>query len=185
MGEEKAFVEVGGKLLIDHAMRRLKPFDCDIFIVGPKSVFNAFGRIVEDEVPGKGPLGGIHAALHRSQTEFNVITAVDTPLVPASLLERLLEEAHGGQAEAVIPRAAGGLHPLTGVYRRSIVATVEKAIKEDRLKVDAVIAERPHVFYDAEANGFPAELFLNVNTPEDAEKARRWFAQDQARAANR
>lgn len=185
MGEEKAFLEVGGRLLIDHAMRRLKPFDCDIFIVGPKSVFNAFGRIVEDKFPGKGPLAGIQAALQRTHTEFNVITAVDTPLVPSSLLEKLLEEMRCGAPEVVVPKAAGGLHPLTGVYRQTFLPTAEKALKEERLKVDQVIAERTHTFFDAELNGFAPELFLNVNKPEDLEKARRWFADEQAKAANR
>jgi molybdopterin-guanine dinucleotide biosynthesis protein A len=183
MGEDKSLLRVGGRLLIDHAMRRFKSFDCDIFIVGPKSKFNAFGRVVEDQYPGKGPLAGIHAALKRSETEFNLISAVDVPLVPVMFFEAVLKIMRETDMEVIVPRAAGGLHPLCGVYRKAFEAEAESALKSDRLKIDQVIASRPHQIYDAEQNGFTAGQFLNINGPADLEEAERLYADAQARSA--
>lgn len=183
MGEEKAFVEIGGRLLIDHALRRLKSLECDIFIVGPKSRFNAFGRVIEDKHVGKGPLAGLEAALERSETEFNVITAVDTPLVPSTLFLDLLKALRSSNADVIIPRAAGGLHPLTGIYRRSFLDTVKTAIAGEQLKIDAAILSRPYLIFEAEAQGFFPEQFINLNDPEDVALARKVLASGKGQAA--
>jgi molybdopterin-guanine dinucleotide biosynthesis protein A len=183
MGQDKSLLFLGGRLLIDHAMRRFKTFQCDIFIVGPKARFNAFGRVVEDDYTDKGPLAGIHAALKRSETEFNLISAVDVPLIPATFFELVLDAMRHSDAEVIVPKAAGGIHPLCGVYRKSFVSTAESALKANRLKIDEVIRSRPHQIYEAEENGFTTEQFLNVNSPADLDEAERLYADAQARAA--
>jgi molybdopterin-guanine dinucleotide biosynthesis protein A len=183
MGQDKSLLFLGGRLLIDHAMRRFKTFQCDIFIVGPKSKFNAFGRVVQDEYADKGPLAGIHAALKRSETEFNLISAVDVPLVPATFFERILEAARQSDAEVIVPKIAGGIHPLCGFYRKSFESAAESALKANQLKIDAVIASRPHQIFDAQQNGFTAEQFLNINSPADLNEAERSYADARAKAA--
>lgn len=183
MGQDKSLLFLGGRLLIDHAMRRFKTFQCDIFIVGPRSRFNAFGRVVEDTYKGKGPLAGIHAALKRSETEFNLISAVDVPLIPPSFFERVLDAARYSDAEVIVPKIAGGIHPLCGVYRKSFESAAESALRADQLKIDAVITSRPHQIYDAQQNGFTAEQFLNINSPADLNGAECLYADAQARAA--
>jgi molybdopterin-guanine dinucleotide biosynthesis protein A len=184
MGEDKAFLEMGGRLLIDHAMRRLKVFDCDIFLVGPKAKFNAFGRILEDHYPNCGPLAGIHAALTRSETMFNLITPVDMPLLTSQFLEALVEKAGASDAEVVIAKTADGLQPLCGVYRKTFFKTADTALKQKKYKIDAAVLSRPHELFDAQALGYPAELFLNVNTPADLTNAERYFKKHLAKAAH-
>jgi len=184
MGQDKAFLEIDGRLLIDHAMRRLKVFNCDIFLLGPKAKFNAFGRILEDHYPGCGPLAGIHAALVRSESMFNLITPVDMPLLTPQFLEALVEKAEASEAEVVLTATADGLQPLCGVYRKSFFQAADAALQRKQYKVDTAVTSRPHEFFDAAAAGFPAEMFLNVNTPEDLKKAERYYQKHLAKAAH-
>jgi molybdenum cofactor guanylyltransferase len=185
MGADKAFLQLNGTMLIDLAMKRLKPMDCDIFIVGPREKFNAFGRVIEDRYADSGPLGGIHRALERSDTEWCVIMAVDTPLLPTSLYERILAVAREKNVEAVISKTPEGYQPLCAVYRKSLLKAVEDALKAGERKVDKVVMSRPHAIFDCEKEGFGSELFLNVNTPEDLASAQKRMDESQTRAAKR
>ena len=56
-------------------------------IVGAFESFRAHGRVVEDVFPGRGPLGGIHAALSSSAAELNLMLAVDLPSVERLVIE--------------------------------------------------------------------------------------------------
>lgn len=176
MGTDKAFLKLDGRLLIDHAMRRLKVFQCDIFLVGDKARLNAFGRVVEDRYADAGPLAGIHRALERTETELNVITAVDIPLVPAEFLEKMVKIARKDDAEVVIPKTGSGYQPLCAVYKKEFFGVADAALKAGKRKIDEVIFSRPHNVVDAEKEGFAADVFLNVNTPEDLERAQRALA---------
>jgi molybdenum cofactor guanylyltransferase len=184
MGQDKAFLEIGGRLLIDHAMRRLKVFNCDIFLVGPKAKFNAFGRILEDHYPDAGPLAGIHAALVRSESIFNVITPVDMPLLTPALLEALVEKAEASDVDVVLAKTIDGLQPLCGVYRKTFFKTADAALRQRRYKIDEAVMSGPYELFDAQAAGFPAELFLNVNTPEDLKTAEAYYQAHLAKAAH-
>jgi molybdopterin-guanine dinucleotide biosynthesis protein A len=183
MGTDKAFVKLNGRMLIDHALRRLKPLQCDIFVVGPKSKLNAFGRVVEDRYAEAGPLAGIHAALERSDTELCLITAVDIPLVPASLLERLVQVAREHRVEVVLPKTSNGFQPLCALYRQSFAAAAETALKAGERKIDKLIFSRPHLVFDVESEGWGSEMFLNINSPEHLADAERILSEQQARAA--
>jgi molybdenum cofactor guanylyltransferase len=182
MGEDKAFIELNGKFLLDHAMRRLKVFECDIFLVGDRARLNAFGRVIEDRFTNAGPLSGIHRALERTDTELNVITAVDVPLVPAAFLQKLVAKARSLDSEIVLPKTAGGYQPLCAVYKKEFFGVVDSALKAGRRKIDEVILSRPHTIFDVEKEGFSSDSFLNVNTPEDLQRAARALSAN-ARAA--
>src|SRR4051812_7745360 len=173
MGQDKAFLQLDGKFLIDHAMRRLKVFDCDIFLVGDRTRLNAFGRVIEDRFSDAGPLAGIHRALERSDTELNIVTAVDIPLVPATFLEKLVRTAKSVESEVVLPKTVGGYQPLCAVYKKEFFGVVDSALKAGRRKIDEVILSRPHTIFDAEKEGFSSDFFLNVNTPEDLQRVQR------------
>ena len=176
MGQDKAFLELHGKLLIDHAIEQAKIAD-EVFIVGPKAMFSAFGRIVEDRYPEAGPLGGIHAALAHSRTELNLVLGVDMPFVTAGFLEYLCETARKNTALVTVPRQKERLQPLCAVYRKNFVETAETALKAGNHKVDALFATVQTSFVDLKQEpvvsmGLPPEMFDNINSPQDYERAK-------------
>jgi molybdopterin-guanine dinucleotide biosynthesis protein A len=95
--------------------------------------------------------------------------ACDLPLVHAGLLTRLLQLALASPAQVLLPCDPGGRpQPLCAVYHRRALREIEtrftsgvRAVKE---ALSGLIVERVTI---AEA-----ELFQNVNTPQD------WAAYD-------
>ena len=79
MGRDKAFLELGGQTLLARALSLAGTVTEQVSIVGASEIFLGYGGVVEDLFPGRGPLGGIHAALISSATELNLMLAVDLP----------------------------------------------------------------------------------------------------------
>ena len=175
MGREKATVELGGRTLLERALELASAVAAEALIVGPRAEFELYGRVVEDVYPGRGPLGGIHAALWESPTELNLILAVDTPFLEARFLEYLVAQARESGAVVTLPRTADGFHPLAAVYRRAFRETAEQALQEGRNKIDTLFAEVETRILEAEELkrfAFAPAIFENLNTPQDVERAR-------------
>jgi molybdopterin-guanine dinucleotide biosynthesis protein A len=139
-------------------------------IVGDVKKFGAFGTVIEDVYKERGPLGGIHAALSSSETEWNLILAVDLPLLTPPFLEYLLGQARQSQAMVTVPMVAGFFQPLAAVYRKKFATLAEPALREGKNKIDPLFATANTHMIQAEElaqAGFSEEMFRNVNTPED------------------
>jgi len=174
MGRDKAFVPFQGKALLDRALSTLRAVTPEIVLVGPRNKFAAFGTVVEDVFPGAGPLAGIHAALRSSQTDLNLMFALDLPLVTPDLLRYLIARAEGSAALVTVPRTADGWQPLCAIYRKAFADNAEPALTQGRNKVDALFT--PDILeviteQELRAAGFSSGLFKNVNTPDDLEES--------------
>jgi molybdopterin-guanine dinucleotide biosynthesis protein A len=176
MGADKALLKLGGQTLIDRAIAVAGSVGTDVKVVGDPSKYAAFGRVVPDVYVGRGPLGGIHAALGASATDLNLILGVDLPFVPASFLKLLLSQAQSSEATVTVPSAGGYLHPLCGVYRKTFCDSAERALLTGNNKIDAIFVEmHTRIITEDEIldAGFSPSMFRNLNTPEDWEQARK------------
>jgi molybdenum cofactor guanylyltransferase len=175
MGTNKAFVLLDGRMLLARALDLARSLTSDVRIVGDPSKFASFASVVEDQFPGCGPLAGIHAALHSSQTDLNLILAVDMPFLTPALLQYMLGRANGSDSTMVtVPRAAQGWQPLCAVYRRDFAAIAEKALRAGRYKIDALFADAGVQVIsgpELQSAGFSLDLFSNLNTPDDLSEA--------------
>lgn len=174
MGTEKAFLKLQGRMLIDHMIALGKEIADQVRIVGPKQKFSGFGRIVTDVHADKGPLGGIHAALAATNTDFNVMLAVDTPFLELKFLKYLTAQARATQALVTVPRTAAGYQPLCASYRREFLPQVEEALARGSNKIDALFDATTRVIEEAEMaqHDFSAAMFQNLNTMEEYQKAK-------------
>jgi molybdenum cofactor guanylyltransferase len=174
MGRDKAFIEFEGRTLLARALDVARSVTAEVNIVGGPAKLAAFAPVVEDIFPRCGPLGGIHAALRSCSVELNLIVAVDMPFVTPDLLRYLVERARSSSASVTVPHC-GGNQPLCAVYRRSFADSAELALNEGRFKIDALFTnESTQVIDEGElkGNGFTAEMFRNLNTPEELAQAR-------------
>ena len=175
MGTDKAFVLLDGRTLLARALGLALSLTSDVRIVGDPTKFASFAPVVEDLFPGCGPLAGIHAALGSSQTELNLILAVDMPFLTPALLQYMLGRAKDSDsAMATVPRTAQGWQPLCAVYRRDFASIAEKALRAGRYKIDALFVEAgAQVIGEPELQsaGFSLDLFSNLNTPDDLAEA--------------
>jgi molybdopterin-guanine dinucleotide biosynthesis protein A len=174
MGSDKAFLPWEQGTLLSHALKLAGTVAPEVRIVGNKEKFAGFGTVIEDAYAERGPLGGIHAALSTTITQWNLILAVDLPLLEPRFLEYLLLQAREAQAMVTVPLAAGGYQPLTAVYRNEFVAIAEQSLRENKNKIDPLFAEvKTRVIQPEELAqaGFSLAMFRNLNTPEDFERA--------------
>jgi molybdopterin-guanine dinucleotide biosynthesis protein A len=175
MGADKAFLQFSGRTLLERALELARGVAEEVRIVGSREKFAEFAPVVEDEYAGRGPLGGIHAALAASGSEFNLMLAVDLPFLQLKFLQHLVGEARSAKAVVTVPQAAGGLQPLCAVYRRQFRTLAEQALAQGKNKIDSLFARIPvRVIEESELTrfAFPATMFDNLNTPEEWEQAR-------------
>src|SRR4051812_19305281 len=136
MGQEKAFLDLRGKQLIEYSIKSARHITDEIFIVGPRDSFMAYGRVIGDIFLNAGPLGGIHAALKKTRTDYNLMLPVDTPFIDNDFLAFMVAEARSGTATVTVPKTRDGLHPLNAVYRQRFLPLAEAALKEGQYKLD-------------------------------------------------
>jgi len=181
-GVDKAFLEFGGRSLLDRALTVMSEVCDSVRIVGEPAKFAKYrsagegsakcGPVVADIFPGCGPLAGIHAALLCSPAELNLMLAVDMPFVSLELLAFLFLAAEDEDNHAIItvPRTSKGFQPLCAVYRPEFSIAAEQALRAGKYKIDAVFSGAPiRVIEEAElaAAGFSDRTFFNLNTPQD------------------
>lgn len=170
MGTDKAFLEFKGRTLLTNALELGRAVAEEVRIVGDPNRVAECGTVVEDIYPGRGPLGGIHAALKSSETELNLVIGVDLPLLEARLLRYLMVCAEQSGAVVTVPRVGKHFEPLCAVYRKELLVPAEQALMAGRNKIDALFAcVRIRTVDDEELaqRHFSSEMFRNVNTPED------------------
>jgi molybdenum cofactor guanylyltransferase len=175
MGTNKARLELGGQTLLQRALELARSVTENVCIVGRSEDFASYAPVVEDKYPGRGPLGGIHAALASTSSEFNLILAVDLPFLEESFLQYLAAEARAAKATVTVPRAAGGLQPLCAVYRREFGALAEKALAAGRNKIDTLFPQTTVRIIEEDELArfaFSSAMFDNLNTREEWEQAR-------------
>ena len=175
MGQDKALLPWGDTDLLGHALARLGSVVDKVAILPGVERRYADRDLAEhrDSAPDHGPLAGLLAALESAPGRAVLLLGVDLPLVPSRLLERLVALAK--DADAVVPVSLRGPEPLCAVYGASCLEHVRRGVAGGDLKMTAFW---PHVQVrklgpdELAPYGDPAELFLNVNTPEDYERAK-------------
>jgi len=127
-------------------------------------------RIVFDRQPDRGPLEGIAVGLATIQPETDLafVTACDAPLLRSAFVRRLTDLAAG--YDVVVPHVDGYDHPLSAVYRTSVLSHVESLLAAGRMRpaflFDRVRTRR--VTAEELADVDPRlESLLNVNSPDD------------------
>jgi molybdopterin-guanine dinucleotide biosynthesis protein A len=179
MGQNKADLKLNGRSLLEHALAALRGVCREVAILGKRELYGQWGAVYEDVFPGCGPLGGIHAALTNSGTEYNLIIAVDTPFLQPDFLSYMAERAVASGAVVTTPEIAGYMQPLCAVYGKAFLPVAERALKAGEYKITPLFPSGETVLVgeqELRQFAFGAEMFENLNTPQDLERARRRFS---------
>lgn len=175
MGTNKALLEIESRQLIRRIADELAGDFAKIIIVandpGPYKDFGC--KVTGDIIPGRGPLGGIHAGLTASPYRLNFVTACDMPFIKGPLAAHMV--ARTGDADALVPRIDDKWQPLFAVYSRDCLQAIEDCLDRDRCKVTAFYpAVRVNYIEEDVVRKFsaPDRLFFNINTPDELARAR-------------
>jgi molybdopterin-guanine dinucleotide biosynthesis protein A len=189
MGTSKAALEWHGSTLLRRTVGIVARA-----AAGPVVVVRASGQelpslpadtlIVDDPLPGKGPVQGIAAGLAalRGQAETAFVVSTDLPFLHPAYIRRVLGEVTGpGGPDVALPVARGYPQPLAAAYRVALADAAERLVKEDRLRPAFLFAQCTVTrLDDAALIADPVlaaldpdlDSVLNVNTPEDYRQAR-------------
>lgn len=173
-GADKSALVIGTRSILDRQIALLRALTPHLLIVtNDRSRVHASGvRVVEDRIAGAGALGGVYTALEEASTDHVLIIGCDMPFLTGSFLTYLIDQA--GDADVVVPRDARGWHPLCALYARRVSAGLHARIDAGDLRVAAALQDMavrelgPDVLAPFDPDG---RLLLNVNTPEDYERA--------------
>lgn len=166
---------IAGRRLIDIAVEKLTTVCPQVMIVTVDVVGLADlpVDVVADRWPGQGPLNALATAFLDSDADSVLLLAVDLPLMNLELL-RFLAKGHDTKW-AIVPTTPGGLEPLCAWYSRKCLAQAVGLLEKGERRIRRVLSQKRTFFLD---HGQVAALdpggygFLNVNLPEDLQRAR-------------
>ena len=130
MGRDKALLDWHGRPLVVHVCEQVAAaVDGPVVVVGAsgQQLPELAGRVevAEDLVADRGPLEGLRSGFVAigGRADVAFVTSVDAPHLRPELIRTLV--ARLGDADAVMPETDGFAHPLTAVYRTSLVELVD------------------------------------------------------------
>ena len=172
MGTEKGEVILLGRKMMNFPLDALGHV-CDEILISTcnESFKRGKNRVICDEIPGLGPIGGIFTCLKKSGSEINIVLSYDMPFVTADLLRYLVDCSENFEITA--PSLENELpEPLCTVYKKSIIPVIEKLIREKKYSVNGLfpLTKFNHISIHRDLPFFNPYLFYNVNKPEEFEK---------------
>jgi molybdopterin-guanine dinucleotide biosynthesis protein A len=177
-GRPKGLLDVGGRRILDRVVEAVAAVTGTL----PFLVANAPDApswrpdliTMPDARPGGGSLGGIYTAVAAGAGPV-LCVAWDMPFVDEGLLRALTTGSAGW--DAFLPESdpkGRGVEPLCAVYGPACRAAIERRLDTGDLKAisfhgDVRVGILP--LLEVRRYGDPDELFFNVNTPEDLNRA--------------
>lgn len=174
MGRPKALLPFGNEPLIDHLVRRLRhKFNLIVVVAAPEQELPPLpAKVVRDEVPYQGPVGGIYYGLKAAIGTGAFVTSCDAAFLNLPLISFLTSQILNH--DVVVPYWHDRFQPLHAVYRKSVVPLLKEQLERGEL--------RPIFLYDKvrtrkvgeeEIRRFDPEglSFFNMNEPDDYTQA--------------
>ncbi|HEX7044123.1 MAG TPA: molybdenum cofactor guanylyltransferase MobA [Burkholderiales bacterium] len=167
-GEDKGWVLVNGRPMVEHVIERLRPQVGALLISANRNQarYEALGYpVVTDALSGfQGPLAGVAAALAVARTPLLVTVPCDSPLIGADLVARLAAALARHDADIVYAHDGARAHPVFLLLKCTLAPSLHAFLAAGERKIDRWF-ERHRVaaadFSDC------AEAFMNVNDPEE------------------
>lgn len=139
--------------LLQHSIARLEMVCTTVSVCANRNDLPFAGAIIPDSLPGSGPLGAIVAALASSTTDWNLMLAVDLPLLPVEVLQALVASAFNQKSRVislasslrkvacVLPQLDGLPQPLCGLYHRALLPGLQTRLEAGKFKVMTALHE--------------------------------------------
>jgi molybdenum cofactor guanylyltransferase len=178
-GNPKALIKLGGRSIVERVVAALTPAVDDVLVVTNTPELYAFLGLpmVADVYPDHGSLGGIYSGL-RAAGEIAFTVACDMPFLHPEVVRLVVGRA--GEGDVVIPRVGEQLETLHAAYSPACLAPIEARLRAGRLKIVGFFDDvRVVEVGAAEVARFrdPTVAFMNVNTPDELERARALVAE--------
>jgi len=162
MRQDKALLPYRGTTLAGHLARMVREDAGSVALIGDPHKYSGLGfPVFADQLPGCGPLGGLHTVLTISSSDWNLVIACDMPGISIDVLRTLVAGAGTSSKNCLVAlNADGEMEPLCAVYHRRCLAVVSQAIRGKRFKMKDLVAELDPLTIPVDR-----AALVNVNTP--------------------
>lgn len=125
-------------------------------------------KYLEDELDVICPMSGLITAARHAKYEYIFILSADSPLITGNFFKYLYNNIKS--YDGVMPVINSKLYPLTAVYKKSILLSMEEDYKKENFKLIKSL-ERHNIIYLQEDEiikaGFKKDIFININYQDD------------------
>lgn len=175
MGFNKAFLELGGRSIIERVIQQVSLVSQEIILVtnAPDEYAHLGYPVVADIFPAKGSLGGIHSGLKAARHQYTLVVACDMPFLNASLLRYMILLSPG--YDVVVPRLGKEPEPLHALYSKACLPAMEALLQQNDLRIVSFYPQvRVRYVEQTEIEVLDPQhrSFFNVNSPDDLQRAR-------------
>jgi len=168
MKQDKALLPFGKyNSLAEYQYRRLSSYFDKIYISTKSNKFDFDIDIIEDNYNNSSPLVALVSIFDSLKEEEVFILSVDVPFITTQTIEKLYKEAKE-ENHIIVAESNNGLEPLCGIYRRAILNTARKFLKEDNHRLQSLLNS-----VNTQKVKINSNEFTNLNHPFEYEEAKR------------
>lgn len=175
MGFDKQFLKINERRLMDSLVHKLKEEFEEIIIVTnkPEYYIGLSHRITKDIIEDKGPLGGIHAGLKLSSSQYAFVVACDMPNMNMDYIRYMKKSIGNRGLDGCVTKFGDWIEPFSSFYSKDIVEQIENHLKSNFRSINSLLKNLNICYIDEnKAREFSPnwDMFLNLNTKEDLNK---------------
>ena len=166
-GQDKGFVEINNKPLIEYVIDRISP-QVDSLVINANrnhARYKEYGYpVISDDLSGfQGPLAGFSTAMALVQTSHILSLPCDAPLIPDDLVSRMLGclSKESTPDSIVVAHDGKRLQNIHALIPISLLQNLQSFLNNDQRKVEDWYQQQSLIIADFSEN---ALAFTNINT---------------------
>ena len=181
MGEDKLFLELNNKKLIEHTIDKVKKYLKKIIIItnhDNKFFFKNNLITVKDCVEGQlGPLVGILTAMKWAKENLSKCSWIatfpcDTPFFPESIIKSFIEESEKKESLILCASSHGRKHNIFGLWSLDLYDKLKDDLINKKVRKVQDWTEKNKI-KNLEFEFKDYDPFFNINTKDDLEFAKK------------
>lgn len=173
--QNKCFIPLNGKPLIEHVLEKLIP-QCDTILINSNKQNERLVTyklpIVRDTLEGfLGPLAGILSVMewtkqHKPECKWIVTVPVDTPFLPDDLVSKLYQSVQSNHSELACACSQERSHPVIALWPTSLSDDLRHALIDEQMRKIDLWTSRYNISHQDFSNDH-VDPFFNINCNED------------------
>lgn len=172
MGFDKQLLKIDERRLMDSLIHKLdKHFEEIIIVTNRSELYIGLSHIITSDIlKDKGPLGGIHAGLKISSSQYAFIVACDMPNINMEYVNFMKNQLTDPNSKGCITEFGNWIEPFSSFYSADLMEYIEGYLNTGRRSINGLIKDFKMTYIpEDKARKFSSnwDMFLNLNTKED------------------
>ena len=170
MGKDKSFLQIEGKTFISRIISELSQFD-EVLISANDDSYKTLGfPVISDATQDFGPLEGICRVLEKSRNEAVFVCASDMPFIKKEV-PLYLSQFISSDFDLYVLTSEGKFQPMCAIYTKKCIPQIKKCLENQDLSVKSLFNLVRTKFIPIELSSLDKKTIININTPQDYNKA--------------